>query len=137
MLGVEHDLVKTHGVVSGPVAREMAVKALAHSRVDLALGITGWAGPDRGSDSQPVGTVWVGLALRRQESLESIALCRQFKGPRSGIQRKSSRWALESLMNFWKRQALDSHSVLLDNDNKPFVEAFEPPLYPYPKPFKS
>lgn len=64
MLGVPLALIARHGAVSGPVARAMAKGALAHSRADIAVSITGVAGPTGGSAQKPVGLVWFGLALK-------------------------------------------------------------------------
>ena len=62
MLGVDAQLITTHGAVSEPVARAMAQGALQHSAAQLALAITGVAGPGGGSDAKPVGTVWFAFA---------------------------------------------------------------------------
>ncbi len=62
MLGVDAGLIATMGAVSEAVARAMAEGALAHSRADVAVSITGVAGPGGGSDAKPVGLVHLGLA---------------------------------------------------------------------------
>jgi len=62
MLGVPAELIATHGAVSEPVARAMASGALQHSRAQVALSVTGIAGPSGGSPDKPVGTVWFGWA---------------------------------------------------------------------------
>lgn len=62
MLGVPAELITTHGAVSEPVARAMASGALQHSRAQVALSVTGIAGPSGGSPDKPVGTVWFGWA---------------------------------------------------------------------------
>ncbi len=63
MLGVLAETLATHGAVSEPVAREMAEGALAHSEADIAVSITGIAGPG-GSEFKPEGRVCFGLAQR-------------------------------------------------------------------------
>ena len=63
MLGVDLKLIQTQGAVSEAVARAMALGALRHSRAQVSLAITGVAGPDGGSPTKPVGTVWVAWAL--------------------------------------------------------------------------
>jgi len=63
-VGVPADLIAAHGAVSEPVARAMAEGALAHSRADVAVAITGVAGPGGGSAAKPVGLVHFGLARR-------------------------------------------------------------------------
>nr|WP_315466107.1 CinA family protein [uncultured Rhodoferax sp.] len=62
MLGVPAELIAAHGAVSEPVARAMANGALQHSRAQVALSVTGIAGPSGGSPDKPVGTVWFGWA---------------------------------------------------------------------------
>lgn len=62
LLGVPADLIAAHGAVSEPVAVAMARGAVARLGVDLAVAVTGIAGPDGGSEEKPVGTVWVGIA---------------------------------------------------------------------------
>ncbi|GJD95396.1 CinA family protein [Methylobacterium iners] len=64
MLGVPAALVDAHGAVSEPVARAMAEGALARSEADVAVAITGIAGPGGGSAQKPVGLVHFGLASR-------------------------------------------------------------------------
>ena len=61
LLGVPDALIAQHGAVSSEVADAMARGALAHADVQLALSITGVAGPGGGSVAKPVGTVWLGL----------------------------------------------------------------------------
>ena len=62
MLDVDAQMIATHGAVSEPVARAMAQGALQHSAAQVALAITGVAGPGGGSDAKPVGTVWFAFA---------------------------------------------------------------------------
>ena len=62
LLGVPADLIETHGAVSEPVARAMVEGALRHSRAQVAVAVTGVAGPGGGSPDKPVGTVWFGWA---------------------------------------------------------------------------
>lgn len=64
MLGVEPALIDKHGAVSEPVARAMARGALAYSAADLAVSITGIAGPNGGSAEKPVGLVHFAVARR-------------------------------------------------------------------------
>jgi len=67
LLGVPADLIAREGAVSEAVARAMAQGALAHGRADLALAVTGIAGPGGGSPDKPVGRVH--LAAARGERL--------------------------------------------------------------------
>jgi nicotinamide-nucleotide amidase len=64
LLGVPADLIAAQGAVSEPVARAMAEGALAHSRADVAVAITGVAGPAGGTATKPVGLVHFGLARK-------------------------------------------------------------------------
>ena len=64
MLGVEPALIAAHGAVSEPVAKAMAEGAVARSRADVAVAITGVAGPGGGTATKPVGLVHFGLARR-------------------------------------------------------------------------
>ena len=64
MLGVPAVLIAAHGAVSAEVAQAMAEGALAHSRADLAVAVTGIAGPGGATPGKPVGTVWMALAMR-------------------------------------------------------------------------
>jgi nicotinamide-nucleotide amidase len=63
-LGVPGTLLETHGAVSEPVARAMAEGALAHSQADIAVSITGIAGPGGGTATKPIGLVHFAAARR-------------------------------------------------------------------------
>ncbi|GJD75771.1 CinA family protein [Methylobacterium goesingense] len=63
-LGVPADLIAAQGAVSMDVARAMAEGALSHARADVAVAITGIAGPGGGSADKPVGLVHFGLAAK-------------------------------------------------------------------------
>ena len=64
-LGVPAEELEHNGAVSQPVAEAMALGALHNSGADIAVAVTGIAGPDGGTESKPVGTVWVALATNR------------------------------------------------------------------------
>jgi nicotinamide-nucleotide amidase len=64
LLGVEARLIEDAGAVSADVARAMAEGALAHAPVDIAIAVTGIAGPDGGSAAKPVGLVYLAVARR-------------------------------------------------------------------------
>ncbi|MBU3664596.1 MAG: competence/damage-inducible protein A [Chthoniobacterales bacterium] len=68
-LGVPHDLIEAHGAVSEPVAVAMAEGARRISGADAALSTTGIAGPGGGSETKPVGTVFVALAAKGHETV--------------------------------------------------------------------
>lgn len=68
LLGVGRDLLAAHGAVSEPVARAMAEGALRAGGADIAVAVTGIAGPAGGSADKPVGTVFLALAVRGGET---------------------------------------------------------------------
>jgi nicotinamide-nucleotide amidase len=82
MLGVDAALIAAHGAVSEPVARAMAEGALAHSRADLALSVTGIAGPGGAVPGKPVGTVWLASARR---GAPTVAERVRFDGDRTAV----------------------------------------------------
>jgi nicotinamide-nucleotide amidase len=82
LVGVPPALIAQHGAVSEPVARAMAEGALAHSSADIAISVTGVAGPGGGSAAKPVGLVWFGLARRGRPTM---AERRHFPGDRTAI----------------------------------------------------
>jgi nicotinamide-nucleotide amidase len=63
LLGVDPHLIEAHGAVSEAVVQAMALGALRHSQAQVALAVTGIAGPSGGSVDKPVGTVWLAWAL--------------------------------------------------------------------------
>ncbi|ACY85695.1 nicotinamide-nucleotide amidase [Edwardsiella piscicida] len=95
MLGVAGGVLAQHGAVSEPVAAAMAVGALRAARADLAVAVSGIAGPDGGSAQKPVGTVWFGFAARGGEPL---CLCRHFTGDRDAVRRQAAQFALRTLL---------------------------------------
>ena len=68
LVGVSQDALRSHGAVSDPVARQMAEGALKAGEADIAVAVTGIAGPAGGSEEKPVGTVFLGLAERGRET---------------------------------------------------------------------
>jgi nicotinamide-nucleotide amidase len=97
-LGVPEDMLAVHGAVSEPVVRAMAAGALHHSGAELAVSLTGIAGPDGGTPDKPVGTVWIGLAARRHDGGTHVeaALVRNH-GDRAAIRDRSAKCALQML----------------------------------------
>ncbi len=74
ILGVDEALIEAHTVVSDSVARDMAVKALSAFDVDLAIATTGYAGPGGGTETDPVGTVYVAVATKDRVASERLSL---------------------------------------------------------------
>lgn len=86
LLGVPADLITRHGAVSEPVALAMAQGALGRFHSDLAVAVTGIAGPTGGTPEKPVGTVWIALA--RPDS-PPVAELLHLHGTRRAIQRQT------------------------------------------------
>ena len=82
MLGVQAATLNRHGAVSEATAVEMVAGALSHSLADLAIAVTGIAGPDGGSPEKPVGTVFIALQRRGHPAR---CLHQHFHGDRQGI----------------------------------------------------
>jgi nicotinamide-nucleotide amidase len=94
MLGVDAALIAHAGAVSEAVARAMAQGALTHSRAQVALAVTGVAGPGGGSADKPVGTVW--LAWATPTGLHSEV--QHFKGDRAAVRTATVQHALGRLL---------------------------------------
>ena len=73
MLGVPAEMIAAHGAVSAEVARAMAEGALVRSRAQIAVAVTGIAGPGGGSAGKPVGLVWFGCAGGGKSSASDFA----------------------------------------------------------------
>ena len=93
MLGVDRELLTNHGAVSGPVARAMAARLADRVGTEVAVSVTGIAGPDGGTEEKPVGTVYIGLYLnnRVQDTLH------HFRGDRKEIQTITAQTALDTV----------------------------------------
>ena len=99
-LNVSLDVVETFGAVSVATAWAMAQGGLEASEADVAVAITGIAGPDGGTEQKPVGTVVFARAERRPGPDEIVADQKLFDASegRSGIRRQAALCALELLM---------------------------------------
>jgi nicotinamide-nucleotide amidase len=99
LLGVGNDIVETFGAVSVATAWAMARGAIEQSRADVAVAITGVAGPGGGSDKKPVGTVVFARAERGGDPDTVIADKRHFDNTgRGGVRLQAALCALELLM---------------------------------------
>ncbi len=97
LLGVEPEALRCHGAVSEVVARQMAEGVLDGLGADLALAVTGIAGPGGGRSDKPVGTVW--LALTHRAGVTE-AHRHRFSGSREAVRRAAVCEALRWLLRF-------------------------------------
>jgi nicotinamide-nucleotide amidase len=98
-LGVPRAVLKSDGAVSEAVARAMAEGALRRAAADVAVAVTGIAGPDGGVPGKPVGTVWFCWAEKRRGRVRSRVERKRFRGDREAVRRKTVRWALKRLLS--------------------------------------
>jgi nicotinamide-nucleotide amidase len=106
MLGVAAALIEAHGAVSEAVALAMARGALLHAQADLAVAVTGVAGPGGGSAAKPVGTVWLAWAWRTADGqITAQALLQRLAGDRAAIRQATVRAALQGLLDRLPPQA--------------------------------
>ncbi|WP_296490580.1 CinA family protein [Rhodoferax sp.] len=101
LLGVDAALIDRHGAVSEAVARAMASGALAHSRAQVAIAVTGVAGPTGGSAEKPVGTVWLAWAT----PLGVTSELQHFPGNRAAVRQATVQHALARLTELIQRKA--------------------------------
>jgi nicotinamide-nucleotide amidase len=97
-IGVSESTLVSHGAVSEATVREMAAGALRVSGADIAVAISGIAGPDGGSPGKPVGTVWFALAVRRDAGTVVTAERQLFAGDRELVRRLSVERALQLVL---------------------------------------
>ncbi len=97
MLGVPTTILSRHGAVSEQTARAMAEGALAHSHAQVALAITGIAGPSGGTPEKPVGTVCFAWAAKKRDTRSHKHI---FSGDREAVRRQSVAAALQGLLDF-------------------------------------
>ncbi len=96
MLGVREATIKQHGAVSEMTVREMVEGALRHSAAQVALAVSGIAGPDGGTADKPVGTVWFAWGLKNGETL---AQRHQLSGNRAAVRAQAVHIALQGVVN--------------------------------------
>ena len=97
MLGVRNGTLAEHGAVSEPVVREMAEGALSLSGADIAVAVSGVAGPDGGSEDKPVGTVWFAWSLRGPGGMTTDTERLHFEGDRESIRVRTVIHGLEGV----------------------------------------
>lgn len=98
-LGVPRAVLKADGAVSEAVARAMAAGALARSGAQVAVAVTGIAGPGGAVPGKPVGTVWMAWAVKRGRKSRVSAELKHFKGDRDSVRRKTVRAAMAGILN--------------------------------------
>lgn len=96
MLGVREETLVRHGAVSEAVVSEMVAGALGRSRAQVALAVSGIAGPGGGTPEKPVGTVWIAWGVPGGAIL---ADCCRFDGDREAVRRETVRVALQRLFD--------------------------------------
>ena len=96
MLGVDPDIIKEYGAVSEQVVEQMASGAVQHSEADLAVAISGIAGPNGGTPEKPVGTVCLSWYNTHSGSKTATYL---FVGDRSEVRTQAIRLALVGLID--------------------------------------
>ena len=97
-LGVRLADIRRHGAVSRTVALAMVRGALRHSKAQVAVAVTGVAGPSGGTPRKPVGTVWIAWGFRRRGRSRLVARRFQFRGGRDAVRRKTVAEALKGLL---------------------------------------
>ncbi len=100
LLGVEATLIERHGAVSEAVVRAMAKGALANAHAQVAIAVTGVAGPGGGSADKPVGTVWLAWAT----PMDVISELKRFDGDRAAVRRATVDHALTRLTELLQTQ---------------------------------
>lgn len=96
MLGVSEATLTQHGAVSEAAVREMVAGALAHSAAQVALAVSGIAGPGGGTPDKPVGTVWFAWGLKNGVTLARL---HRLAGNRSEIRAMAVHIALQGVQN--------------------------------------
>jgi nicotinamide-nucleotide amidase len=97
-LGVKQRTLARHGAVSEAVVRQMARGALRASGADIAVAVTGIAGPDGGTPEKPVGLVWFCWARRRGRSVQAQAKQVLLPGNRAAVRSKTVALALQGVL---------------------------------------
>ena len=98
LLNVPRTLLAENGAVSEAVVRSMAGGAIRISGADLAVAVSGIAGPQGGSDEKPVGTVWLAWSRMSKEGPRTETLLEHFDGDREAVRRQTVVKALSGLV---------------------------------------
>lgn len=97
LLGVEPATLNDNGAVSAAAVEEMATGALNLSGADIAVAVSGVAGPGGGSEEKPVGTVWFAWAVRDGSSMTTETSCQLFSGDRDLVRELTVAHALQGI----------------------------------------
>src|ERR1700730_17495360 len=98
-LGVPRSVLRSDGAVSEATVRAMAAGALKRTGAQVAVAVTGIAGPGGAVPGKPVGTVWLGWAKRRGRAIHVAVQLRHFRGDRDALRRKTVRAPLQGLFD--------------------------------------
>ena len=99
ILGVQNATLEEHGSVSEPVVEEMAEGVLNLSGSDIAVAVSGIAGPDGGTQEKPVGTVWFAWAVRDGGKVRTETHRAHFEGDRELIRELTVAHALQGVLD--------------------------------------
>ncbi|NKB46071.1 MAG: nicotinamide-nucleotide amidohydrolase family protein [Alphaproteobacteria bacterium] len=108
LLGVPGDAITEFGAVSDIVAAAMAEGALAHSGADMAVAVTGVAGPGGGSADKPVGLVYLSLA---ESGTDAVIKRYVFAGTRDDVRRSTVGAALELILDRLREREDDDNQA--------------------------
>ncbi len=97
IIGVQNKTLEDHGAVSSEVVEEMAKGTLRLSGADIAVAVSGVAGPDGGTKEKPVGMVWFAWAVRDGANALVDTRCEQFTGDRELVREASVAYALQGV----------------------------------------
>jgi nicotinamide-nucleotide amidase len=103
-LGVSQATLDAHGAVSEQTVREMARGALRVTGADVAVAVSGIAGPNGGVPGKPVGTVWFAIACKRGADIAIEARRQLFERDREAIRRRAVEFALELVLQLEPRK---------------------------------
>jgi nicotinamide-nucleotide amidase len=96
LLGVRRDSLLDFGAVSEEIAKQMVEGAISRSRAQVAVAVTGIAGPDGGLPDKPVGTVWFAFKFPKKSIISEVC---HFSGDRQAVREQSVSHALAKLLH--------------------------------------
>lgn len=104
ILGVPDEMIRSFGVVSGPVVKAMAEGAAKAASADIAVAVSGIAGPLGGTPAKPVGTVFLGVYRSARAGADGREVCEafefHFEGDRSMIREQTVSISLQTVLDF-------------------------------------